>query len=304
MPSDGDDVYWEIGGSQQYGSPESAAEAPQLEADHHAPAAPMQLPEIDPAAACRAPDAVHLPSFSQSAISPLLWVSEARTEGVWLWVHEPRAGRSKVFYGFVSLRFVRFQDKTELVGWCRNCLCGAQSCRNARFFSGQDRSNLPASWMGSSAALCPSAQHAVTSLGGPRAVRQRMHLCAEGDAVWEGRVRNGHTPCTAVRASEAFDDWGVLDHSARCTTCSSDYYNCKHAQELSRLAEGEAAAGAGSRTPVLTQAEWLGQLKPYLSPTGEVPITSISQQQLPEDLEGDLELLTTCKGDAMLLHAE
>ena len=96
MPSDGDDeVYWEFGGSQRYGSPESGAEAPQLKADRHAPAAPMQLPEIDPAAACRAQDAAHLPSFSQSAISPLLWVSQDRSEDVWLWVHELRAGRTQ-----------------------------------------------------------------------------------------------------------------------------------------------------------------------------------------------------------------
>ena len=110
------------------------------------------------------------------------------------------------------------------------------------FSLGRIALNLPASWMGSSAALCPSAQHAVTSLDGPRAVRQRLHLSAEGEAVWEGRVRNGHTPCTAVRASDAFDDWGVLDRGTRCTTCNIDYYNCEHAQELSRLAEGGAAA--------------------------------------------------------------
>ncbi len=35
-----------------------------------------------------------------------------------------------------------------------------------------------------------------------------------------------------------------------------------------------------------------------------MPITSISQQQLPEDLEDDPELLATCKGDARLLHAD
>ena len=132
--------------------------------------------------------------------------------------------------------------------------------------------------VGSSAALCPSAQHAVTSLGGPRAVRQRLHLRAEGEAVWEGRVRNGHTPCTAVRASDAFDDWGVLDRGTRCTTCSSDYYNCKHAQELSRLAEGGAAAVGWCRVaPQLShrQSCW-GSTKHMSAQQGRCPSSPAS----------------------------
>lgn len=223
---------------------------------------------------------------------------------MWLWVHPAPAGRSKVLYGFVGLRFVRFQDQTKLIGWCKNCLCGPQSCRNARLFSGQHRPNQPASWLCNAPAMCASAQHAVEGLGGDRAVHQRLQHSTPGNAVWEGRTLHARMPCTAVRASDAFDDWGVVDGNRRCTSCSSDFYRCKHVQQLQRLAEETSAAGVGARaTAPITQTELLKQLKPYLNEAGEVPISSISQLQLPEDLESDPALLAVCRGAARFLLA-
>ena len=184
---------------------------------------------------------------------------------MWLWVHEPRylcafSTRLSASVGAESASAAHRVAAMRCFSLGRIILVCRPSGWEALLHCDHPLSILSRAWAAPEqyGSACTSVPREMTFPG----------------AVWECRTRNGHT---AVIACGAFADRSVLDCSARCTTCSSDYYNCKQAQVLSRLAEGGAAAGAGSRTPVLTHTEWLGQLKSYLSPTGEVlrPITSI-----------------------------
>ena len=133
-------------------------------------------------------------------------------------------------------------------------------------------------------------------------IRRRLNLTATGsndDVIWAGRVCDGHVACTAIRAGPEFSDWGVLDDNQRCSTCSSQFYSCKHVSVLPETAAQPSAARSTVTSATLTQ-----QHSRYLDPvTGGPSITSISRASLPELLGDDPPLKLLVAGDSHIAPA-
>ncbi len=232
------------------------------------------------------------PLVSRSSDAVLLAVSADKQQGVWA-VRYRRDNQRKWKWAFLALRFVRFSDGEQLIGFSHGCLCPCSG--SSRLRSELDCRDRPANtgdWLPAER-MCSCAEQLLAVLGGEAAVREWLQSCTpgDGDSIVKPFYVDG-TRYIAVRAGDRFQHWGILDSQHRCCTCPSRQHICDHVHEvLPETAEDSGQStmcGDGFEKKLRACTDLEG---------GRRHLSCISRRQLPEQLEDDAELLQLITGE-------
>ena len=216
---------------------------------------------MPPARSGSVPAAYSSWDFANVSKYPLLWVDshgDSAAEAAYLIPHVPDGAR-KWRSGFLGLRFVRFSDGHQLVGWCKDCPCGQESNLD-RQLELQDRPHQPRSWLGEAPHMCELGEAVVRRFGGPAQLRAQLQR-ASAEQHGAGRLvvrlpplMHEKVACTAVRAGDCFRDWGcIINIDHRCASCQSRQRSCAHIGCLP-AADLDAAAAASVQPMMLPEA--------------------------------------------------
>jgi hypothetical protein len=141
--------------------------------------------------------------------------------------------------------------------------------------------------------MCSCGMRLLAQLGGEGALQPLLRLappCDDGSRFVETLEVNG--ACfSAVRAGSSFADWGVVDSQHRCCTCPSRRHICDHVHEL--LPE----TAEDSLQSILSATDFEKKMQTFMDlDAGARRLMCVSKLRLPEQLEGDEEVLQLVTG--------
>ncbi len=221
------------------------------------------------------PQAAGMAAFGDGH-APLLAVDADKRQGVFA-VRYRRPSQRKWRFSFLGFRRVRFSNGEQLMGYSKQCPCGASSSLHAAL-EGQDRLGHRKAWL-QAPRMCRCGEQLLASLGGEAALQRLFAVAPAGDG--ENIVKElsvAGVSYTAVRAGPDFADWAMLDSRDRCISCPSRQWSCKHVQ-----CQPETAA-ADSQPTLSAEAFEVKLRKEFDLEAGCRRMTCISQRRLPEDL--------------------